>query len=270
MFKIIFLILFVLQGCIISKPKVENLAYMTAGFSHVNFLTTCVACHETKRPAPIAAVAHYGTQDCASCHRPPSWAYSHNPMPATCTTCHEAKRPANANHLDSSGATITTSPHYATQDCVTCHTPVIGIYPAAWNFTHTSKQTSCNSCHEIKRPTTVNGQAHVSTGDCVNCHSTSTWVAFSHSPVPTSCNGCHSAARPANNTGHNTKLSGHYTSVDCKSCHAIPQAPYGNGWSSGASFNCMPCHQSTGQRRHGNSIGNCSQCHSPKARSWGN
>jgi hypothetical protein len=121
--------------------------------------------------------------------------------------------------------------------------PTSGVYPAAWAFNHSPKQTSCSTCHEIKRPATVNGAAHVATGDCVNCHSVNTWQAFGHNPKPASCNGCHAGIRPSSNHSHNSDYRRHYTNLDCVSCHAIPTIPYGNGWAAGASMNCRLCHR---------------------------
>jgi hypothetical protein len=233
--KLLLICLIIFQGCIVTKPKVENAAYMVATFSHANFLSTCVVCHETKRP--VSAV-HSGSTDCAVCHRPPSWLYSHNPMPTSCLTCHAAKRPAVAKHLDVNGATITPTDHYSSQDCVKCHTP-----NTAWVFKHSPLPTSCNNCHSYKRPATVSGRAHdQTTTDCINCHTINTWQAFGHSPKPTSCNSCHAGVRPATNKSHNKDLRNHYNSRDCVYCHATPVVPYGNNWNSGAKMNCGVCH----------------------------
>jgi hypothetical protein len=370
--KIFFLFGFILfQGCVISKPRVENAAYSAAVFSHTNFLNTCVACHEVKRPAPVALVAHGGGADCVSCHRPPSWGFSHNPVPVSCVSCHETKRPAISKHLNTSSTVVTSNSHYPSQDCVTCHIPIAGAFPVAWTFTHTPTQSSCIACHEIKRPVAphaatgdcvschstktwvtafnhnpvptscvschetkrpgtskhldVNGATvttpshygvqdcvtchtpttgtvlpsawtfnhapaqtscvacheikrpvapHTTTGDCVSCHTTSTWVstaAFNHSPIPTSCLTCHTKDRPTVNSGHNSKSSGHYSSVqECKSCHI----PSPSTWAAGGSKTCILCHLAKGQNQHGSSANsggshtNCGNCHSPTKNSW--
>lgn len=285
--KIIFLFtLLLVQGCIVSTPKVENAAYMTAIFNHANFLNSCVACHESKRPAPVAAVAHGGGADCAQCHQPPTWLYGHNPTPTSCNTCHDStgthpQRPTDTVHISAiqtpgSLVPVRVAPHYGSQDCVLCHVPATGTAPAAWAFKHTPQPTSCNSCHADRKPATIPGTttAHVATtADCVNCHTTRTWAGFSHNPTPTSCNSCHDTGgrapyRPATNSSHNSKVRNHYVGVDCVSCHTPPPSPYGNQWKNGASLNCMPCHQSKGQREHGTSVRNCSGCHSPLRSSW--
>lgn len=239
--KLFLLILIVFQGCIVTKPKVENAAYMTAAFSHANFLSTCVVCHESKRPT---TAIHAGTTDCASCHRPPSWTYSHNPMPASCVSCHEVKRPASTTHLNAAGTPVTSSPHYTPTDCVKCHTPTTGTFPTAWAYKHSPQPTSCNSCHSTRKPvTTPSGATHDATStDCVACHTIGTWKAFGHTPKPTSCNSCHSGVRPATNKSHNKDLKNHYKSKDCVYCHATPVAPYGNNWQTGSSMNCKICH----------------------------
>lgn len=285
--KNLFLImLFIFQGCIVTTPKVENAAFKTAIFTHTNFLNSCVACHEDKRPAPVASVAHGAGGDCASCHRPPSWVYSHNPAPASCNSCHDTtgthpKRPADTTRISAvatpgSLVPVTVTPHYTSQDCVSCHVVATGTAPTAWAFKHSPQPTSCSTCHADRKPAVIPGTAtnHVATtADCVNCHTVRTWVGFSHSPTPTSCNSCHDTGgrapyRPATNSSHNSKVTNHYASVDCVQCHTPPPAPYGNQWSSGASLNCMPCHQSKGQREHGSSVGNCKNCHSATSRGW--
>jgi hypothetical protein len=195
--------------------------------------------------------------------------FSHSNFLGSCITCHESIRPTASTHLNSTGTVVTSTTHYQPQDCSSCHSP------SGWAFTHSPAQVLCSSCHEIKRPSTVNGTAHVASGDCVNCHTINTWQSFDHSANPSSCLTCHTSIRPTVNKGHNSKSKGHYNSVqECKSCHAIPQIPFGNQWNIGASNTCILCHLAKGQSEHGssaNSGGNhtsCGSCHNPLKNGW--
>jgi nitrate/TMAO reductase-like tetraheme cytochrome c subunit len=236
-------------------------------FSHTNFMNSCIACHETKRPAPLALVAHGGGADCAGCHRPPSWGFSHTPSPVSCVSCHETKRPAISTHLNSASVAVTTNSHYSGQDCVSCHTPVAGAFPVAWTFKHTPTQASCVACHEIKRP----AAPHVTTGDCVSCHKITTWItAFSHTPIPTSCVSCHETKRPGTSVhldvnGAAVTTQSHYTTQDCVKCHlpatgtVLPSA-----WSfkhTPAQASCAACHEIKRPVAPHAATGDCVSCH---------
>lgn len=143
---------------------------------------SCVSCHEKNRPAP----AHYGKEDCATCHSYPSFAnrklFSHLPKPQSCETCHA--RPAGLGlraypnqgpplGFDPNNKNAPGSGHYVGKDCASCHaTPAEGANAFAFNHS-TPKADFCLPCHFN------DGQGeHVNDtnvilrdfGNCFSCH----------------------------------------------------------------------------------------------------
>jgi hypothetical protein len=231
-------ILMILNSCLITTPRVENPAFMRASFNHSNFLNSCLSCHENKRPlvsTHLSAITSPGLL-----------------------------------------VAIKTNDHYGNNDCVECHLPFSVQNPTSWAFQHNPIPNRCNACHLDRKPVTIpntNKLHEVTNNDCMYCHSIRTWLGFNHNPKPTSCNVCHdiggkSPSRPMGNKSHNSKVLNHYVSLDCIYCHATPGVTYVNQWTIGASFNCMPCHQSKGQREHGSSISNCKNCHNALSKDW--
>lgn len=259
----IFVCLFIFQGCVVSKPKVENMSFSAASFSHTKFLNSCIACHEVKRPAPVGLVAHGAGGDCVSCHTPGTWKFNHVQNPASCVSCHETQRPSTTKHLNSSNAIITSNTHYNSEDCVKCHLANSGlVVPSAWSFRHTPKQASCVACHEIKRP----AAPHIATGDCASCHTISNWVttsAFDHNPKPTSCVSCHEVKRPTvslhmNTSGAIVTTAAHYTAQDCVKCHMPGVWTFAH---TPAQTSCVACHEVKRPAAPHTTTGDCFGCH---------
>jgi predicted CXXCH cytochrome family protein len=235
-------------------------------FSHNPAQTSCNSCHETKRPA----APHAATGDCISCHITSNWTgvnFVHDSSITSCVSCHETKRPSNTKHLNASGVSVVSTPHYTSQDCVRCHTAGV-----TWAFTHSPSPSSCTSCHEIKRPAVVNGVTHVATGDCKGCHNITNWTAtFNHSPTPTSCNSCHNATRPATQSHLNTLdvkvvTTPHYTTQDCVACHSPTSgtAILPSAWSfqhNPLPSTCSTCHEIKRPVAPHVATGDCKGCH---------
>jgi hypothetical protein len=316
------LLILILAGCKPADFKLTSPTASMSGSSKVNFdhnlflNSSCVQCHENKRPVTIPAHGNGG--DCISCHTASlnsagvrSWIsltnFSHNPMPTSCVSCHENKRP------------VTLAPHMKgqwgeKQDCVSCHThpswkpakfdhvkPLTSCVechrsstkddrplPKAshpsdfynqidciqchtnstnnkkWidttfnHKTHTPTPADCMTCHEIKRPlshTIAPKIAGMDKSDCKSCHTNTTdWkqsVAFNHeASAPTSCIGCHATSVPANQTAHPSPV-GNYSKIDCVKCHTYNQSTSPRSWKK-IIFN---------QMTHSPSPAACIECH---------
>jgi len=268
------------------------------GFSHTPTPTSCVACHESKRPVS----PHPTGVDCVKCHNDPGgfWVnrkkFDHLPTPTSCSTCHENKRPiiphpqgidciachndpggfwANRkkyNHNPTPTSCVTcheqkrpASPHPTNVDCVKCHTDPGGVWTTRKKFDHLPKPTSCVGCHEIIRPSTP----HPQTGDCVSCHKNPgvSWKGvtnWNHLPTPNTCITCHENKRP---------VAPHPLSLDCVKCHSDP----GGLWSNRKVFDhlptptsCSACHESKRPTTpHPQGI-DCVQCHKDIGKTWTN
>jgi hypothetical protein len=260
-----------------------------SNFDHTG-ATTCVSCHEVKRPA----TPHPAAGDCASCHANPSWVPSTKPFDhagvTSCTSCHETTRRNDRPNLVY---------HPAAGDCNQCHQP--GGWTPVTNYPHTNPvPTSCQNCHtgadtgtgqKRGRP----GGSHTQSGDCNQCHEYSSWTPaknYSHDPKPNECGSCHEGDRsttkrwsypnsgdmPTGNT--NNWGTGHYKGQDCLNCHETPLNNGGNNWGFDEEDHtkprlkyCLPCHYETGPdkngfKEHGTSSrfsykdgGNCKNCH---------
>lgn len=239
------------SGCFfLEKPKVTDPSKANTTFKHSGVETTCVACHEKDRPAPMNGVIHGNNADCVSCHRPAdNWlgsvlgsaGFSHNPPPTTCISCHINKRPTTiVQGFDHSIAGM--------GDCVSCHHSG-GVTWADGAFNHSPRPVSCAGCHENQRPTNNVGWVgydpnkpfdfakHGGTQDCNVCHSTTTqytlkahWAGgnFVHTNSLTSCSECHTSTQwPSTNgpfidaNGNNIASFNHATqgTGDCIGCH---------------------------------------------------
>ncbi len=151
-------------------------------FSHNangNVRTTCLPCHDAKRPVTvIQSFSHQtaGMGDCISCHQSTSvWTagtYTHVAGTASCNSCHSNDKPATARYPNGS----TVNGHYAAKDCAICHLQK-SVTITAFTFGHTNyastKINFCLPCHLSQGQNKHSGSGSVSfTGDgnCYNCH----------------------------------------------------------------------------------------------------
>ena len=108
---------FTLARCGFNRPAVNDAAFLRPKIDHAKFASSCVSCHETRRPAAVDVTPHGNGQDCADCHRyineDPLWTsfgqFSHVPAPTACIPCHGSLRPKANPHPDTKA------------DCVGCH-----------------------------------------------------------------------------------------------------------------------------------------------------
>lgn len=260
-------------------------------FSHSPAPTSCMNCHENKRP--LTKEPHMNNQwgakeDCLSCHSFPSWKpakFDHAKQLSSCIECHRSAT------KDDRPLPKTSHPadFYNQIDCIQCHTN--STNNKKWtdvifnHKTHSPAPTSCMNCHEIKRPLshTVNPRVSgMDKGDCKSCHTnTSDWkqsVAFNHETAkPTSCIGCHATSIPANQPSHPSPV-GNYSKIDCIQCHTYDQTTSARSWKklvfnhfthSPTPTSCLECHKNINDSRPktnthltgSRSTKDCATCH---------
>lgn len=234
-------------------------------FNHSPMPSSCISCHENKRPLTISPhqKGEWGEkQDCVSCHTHPSWKpakFDHIKPLTDCVQCH---RTANKDDRPLP-KTSHPSASYNQLDCILCHTNSNNSKKWAdliFNHrTHTPAPTGCMNCHETMRPLSHTVTPKISgmdKADCNSCHtSTIDWKqvsAFDHDVMkPTSCMGCHSRSIPANQTAH-PSVVGNYSKIDCVQCHTYDKSTSPRSWTK-ITFNynthsptptsCLTCHK---------------------------
>lgn len=263
-----------------------GISWSVSTFSHVPTPVSCNSCHTNSRPSatvfypanPAApklnlyahSTQYNGQSDCVLCHVKVAanvgvkWAggyFNHKSNTganvATCIECHTGSRPAT--HTAASGKM---------GDCVSCHTNA-GLNWLSTNFNHSPTPTSCNGCHNDKRPAatkffpydtsepTLNLYAHTAayngTSDCVSCHTVAIanigvkWAGgyYNHKTSAgvsiATCIDCHTGSRPSSHTVASGKAG------ECASCHKSP----GVNWKN-ANFShsptpsaCNTCHSTS-------------------------
>lgn len=234
-------------------------------FNHSPMPTSCISCHENKRPLTIAPhmSGQWGEkQDCATCHTYPSWKpakFDHIKPLTSCIECHRTPT------KDDRPLPKTSHPSavYNQIDCIQCHTNSNNSKKWAdliFNHrTHTPAPTSCMNCHDSIRPLThtiAPKIAGMEKADCKSCHtSTTDWKqisAFDHETVkPNSCMGCHSTNIPSTQTLHPTVV-GNYYKIDCVKCHTYDKSTSARSWTkitfnytthSPSPVSCIECHK---------------------------
>lgn len=141
---------------------------------------TCAGCHEKKRPSPT----HYAGNDCAMCHKFPSFAanatFTHVPKPTSCESCHARPTRVGTRAYPNQGppaSFVPTDPkaigggHYVGKDCVECHeTPKPNALKFA--FAHSSPNPQvCLPCHYNEGFAQHRArQNFVGFGACASCH----------------------------------------------------------------------------------------------------
>lgn len=148
---------------------------------HQPMPTTCASCHESKRLTPD----HYKGQDCAMCHKYPSFkggAFAHDPKPATCEGCHARPTTVGLRAYPNQGPPANFDPndpmapgsgHYRGKDCSSCHqTPREGATAFVYNHT-TPNPGACLPCHfnqGQRRHRNNNNVMLTGFGNCQTCH----------------------------------------------------------------------------------------------------
>jgi len=252
--------------------------------------TSCMNCHETKRPAEhktTPTVVGMETGDCILCHGSTNnWgdnitAFDHDVQkPTSCVACHRSAtnddRPEPKNEHPSKVG------NYNTLDCASCHsyasTPTS---PKAWNktifnpATHMPSPTSCTQCHKNgtvdSRPVTLTHNLGPRKNlDCAECHtfdSIKKWkdfTTFTHAKVTNvSCETCHNASTPSLTYKNTTHVQ---TTLACSTCHTSTAWKPASFKHDPSYTDCMSCHNGT--TATGKKVGHiatnsqCSTCHS--------
>ncbi|MEQ1722738.1 MAG: hypothetical protein ABL930_06150 [Pseudobdellovibrio sp.] len=120
-------------GCSMPEAPTVDKANRSVTFNHTNYSTSCVACHEPKRPLILTgshnynhtSTAYNGQGDCVNCHSSSigvTWSggtYDHNPQPTNCLSCHLIDRPSGL-----AGTSAFNHSQNGTGDCFGCHNTV--------------------------------------------------------------------------------------------------------------------------------------------------
>jgi hypothetical protein len=240
--------------------------HSTTGFTLTGAHTSlqCAQCH-TNNNYKLTSGA------CAQCHLT-DFQGTTNPnhaqagFPQTCDQCHTTTNWGNGtfNHA-STGFTLTGA--HTTLQCTQCH--VNG------NYSLTSANTACVSCHQTDYNNTKN-PSHTQVGfptTCDACHSTTNWsgATFNHNTTTFPLTGAHTTVACTN-----CHVNNNYTTLPtaCVGCH---QADYNgttnpNHASAGFPNTCATCHTTTAwtgatfnhayfPTNHGNANGVCATCH---------
>jgi hypothetical protein len=195
---------------------------------------TCVSCHAGLLFDSIKGSGN----DCANCHDDEHDGIFTRP----CEACH-----SETSFQDVDGLTIHTASSFPltgaheNTSCESCH-------EAGYGTAILDLETTCISCHQAGYA--ENGVIdHVRLGfpvSCENCHGTVTWqtATFDH-------------AAQANGF----ELLGAHKQSTCDSCHSVPDL--GLIFSPSGQNDCVACHQSVYELKHGgSSIPNtCNSCH---------
>ena len=241
--------------------------------SHVqaNFPQTCQQCHNTTSwngatfdhsTTGFALTGAHNTLQCSQCHI--NGNYTLTSANTTCVSCHltNFQTTANPNHVQANFPQTCQQCHntttwgngtfdhsttgwaltgfHATVTCAQCH--------ANGNYTLTSANTACASCHMADFQAT-NNPGHVAAGfptDCSVCHSTASWAGanFNHATTGFPLTGAHTGLQCAQcHASNNYNL----TSTACVTCHLtnFQSTTNPNHVTSGFPQQCDVCHNTT-------------------------
>lgn len=195
-------------------------AWIPANFNHsaVGFPLTgghanlqCTQCHVNNNFSLTSTA-------CVSCHMP-DYNKAVSPVnhvqlgfPTTCQNCHDTVQWTNGKFDHSATGFALTGAHLTLQ-CAQCHINN--------NYSLTSANTACVSCHQADYNNAVSPVNHIQLGfptTCDSCHDTVVWTdgKFNHATTGWALTGAHAALQCAQcHTNNNYKL----TSTACVTCH---------------------------------------------------
>jgi hypothetical protein len=256
-----------------------TIAWQPASFNHnsVGFPLTnahadpprvCLDCHINNNYSLT-------TTACASCHlkdyNTATSPVNHMQLafPTACESCHDTIlwTDGKFNHA-STGFALTNSHAAPPRMCADCHINN--------NYSLTSANTTCVSCHLNAFNTATTPINHIQVGfptTCDLCHDTIVWTdgKFNHNTTKFPLTGFHTSVACAS-----CHVNNNYTTLptDCYGCH---QANYNattnpNHTSAGFPTTCATCHTTTSwlgatfnhtwfNVNHGNANGVCATCH---------
>jgi len=254
-------------GCHSASPNSAGVVSWKniTNFNHSPMPTSCISCHESKRPTDLSPhlEKQWGQkEDCASCHTYPNWKqakFDHVKPMTSCVECHRTVTKDDRPVPKASHPTDT----YNQIDCIQCHSNSTNNKKWAETIfnhkTHLPVPANCMTCHEVIRPLGHQVAPKIpgmDKADCKSCHiSTTNWkqvVAFDHeSAKPTSCVGCHANNVPATQPAH-PSIVGNYFKIDCIQCHTYDKTSSPRSWTK-TTFNhsthtpgptsCLECHK---------------------------
>jgi len=215
--------------------------HSTTGFPLTGAHTTlqCTQCHLNGNYNLTSA-----NTACVSCHQndfngttnPPHLAAG---FPTACQNCHNTTSWGNGTFDHSTTGFALTGAH-TTLQCQQCH--VNG------NYSLTSANTACSSCHQSDYNGT-NNPPHAAAGfptTCQTCHSTTSWAnaSFNHATTGFALTGAHTSLQCTQcHVNNNYKLS----SGTCVNCHLNDYNGTNNPNHVAAGFptTCDQCHTTT-------------------------
>lgn len=245
--------------------------------------TSCITCHEIKRPLSHTInpkISGMDKGDCKSCHtNTTDWkqavAFNHETaQPTSCVGCHATSIPSNQpTHPSPVG-------NYSKIDCIKCHTYDQTTSARSWkklvfnHFTHTPAPTACIDCHKTVNDSRPTSKSHMtgsrSTKDCATCHKYdgvllwTNFTPFNHIAIDAGerCDSCHNSSvksltsKPVNHIN---------TTMDCKTCHSNSAWKPATFAHSATDTNCSSCHNGTNATgktaTHVPTTQQCSVCH---------
>ncbi len=200
-----------------------TLCHVNGNYNLGSANTACVACHltdynTTTNPSHVQAA-----------------------FPTACQQCHTTASWAGATFDHSTTGFALTGAH-TTLTCLQCHVNN--------NYSLTSANTSCYSCHQADF-TSTNNPGHVAAGfptDCSICHSTINWTGatFNHSTTGFALTGAHTTLLCQQcHVNNNYSLASSNTA--CYSCHQTDFTNTNNPAHVAAGFptDCSICHTTT-------------------------
>ena len=187
------------------------------GWTFKNLPTACAACHKDVHLGQVGAA-------CEGCHRVDAAKFA----------------PVGFSHAS---AAFTLTGRHQTVECVKCHKPETGTFPAGAGTAVRLKglSTACASCHRDQHL----GQF---SRTCDACHTPATFKvpAFTH-------------------TNQSTFFAGKHGAQPCAACHKPTEAAYPGGRGTAVRYKgltaCASCHTDA----HAGSMGSsCEGCHTPE------
>lgn len=247
----------------------------------------CTNCHG-KFDHPTQHAKAVAAPGCAECHTL-GVVKEHTTRTSNCATCHSSTNPAvqQTIALGQAGTTVNcanchgSADHLAQHDKVTAAADCANCHNLGVVKEHTSRTSTCATCHSSAKPEVQNTIALGKAGtavNCKNCHLTFDHVAqHDHAKVAVDCGQCHtlgvlsehltrtstcatchSSAKPEVQNAITLGKAG--TDVTCKNCHNVNHAAQHDKVSVAAS--CAQCHTKSVLDEHLTRTSTCSTCHS--------